>query len=627
LDERGVYLDGFGKYTGKFAGDVTQEVLADLKHAGRLFASSEEAHSYPICWRCKTPLLFRLSGEWFIKADEIRSAMVAAAKTVTWTPPYALDRMLDWLAHMGDWPISRRRYWGLALPFYPCDCGELTVVGSKEELRQRAVDPAVVDALPELHRPWIDAVKIRCPKCASAVSRVLDVGDCWLDAGITPFSTLPGNPWAPKGSAERTEWEQWFPVDFVCEAMPQIKLWFYTLLFMSVTLESRAPYERVMAHMNVVDAKGNAMHKSAGNAIWFDDAIEKMGADVMRWMYAAGPITGNLKFGFELGDEVRRKFLVFDNVVNFFTMVSADAPVAEASANHVMDQWLFASAADVVERVTGALENFEHWKATEILAKAMDDLSTWYVRRSRDRLKTSPEARAVFADVLRVYVQLLAPFTPFTAEALFRRLRRSDDPASVHLFSWPTVPGSWRHQELIEAMEHVRSAAELAHAARARASMKLRQPLKTLALVAPALRGKTELLAVLQDEVNVKEVTVVEVLPEGDGYELERGGAIAIALDTRLDAELKNEGSVREVIRQLNALRKESGLIPSDRIHIECAPSSSALVLMCQQHEGVILRGAIGEDLTVRETATFSTQRVLSIDGESITLGIKKITE
>ncbi len=633
LDESGIYLEGFGKYTGKFAGDVAKEVIADLKEKGLLFSSSEEEHSYPICWRCKTELLFRLSGEWFIKADEIRPRMIAAAKTVVWHPPYALDRMLDWLEHMGNWPISRRRYWGLALPFYPCECGQLTVIGSKQELRSLAVAPELVEGIPELHRPWIDSVKIKCPKCGKPVSRVSEVGDCWLDAGITPFSTMPGDPWAPKGTPERVHWEQWFPVAFVCEGMSQIKLWFYTLLFMSVTLENRAPYERVMGFMNVVDQNGEPMHKSKGNAIWFDDAIEKMGADVMRWIYCSGAITNNLKFGFEIGEEIRRKFLILDNVVSFVELFAGEKRwpqvITEQRNQHVLDRWLQARLSETIRTVTKSLDAFEHWKGIEALERFIDDCSTWYLRRSRERLKADPVNLIVLIKTLETTAQLLAPFIPFSSDAMYQRLsalREKTGLDSVHLLDWPTVLPLEENDGLLEEMAAVRTLAELTHAARARSGVKLRQPLSELRVRCAGIKDQEAFFAILREEVNVKKVTAVDPIEPLDGWEVESFGACAIALCTKLDGLLKDEGTVREFIRQLNAFRKAAAFTVRDRARIEVAadPSLRAVFL---HHREEVLRGAIASDLVFVEHPTLSAKKTFSIDGATVEVGLEKIGE
>ncbi|HKW93538.1 MAG TPA: class I tRNA ligase family protein, partial [Methylomirabilota bacterium] len=250
VNEEGRYRAGFGDLEGVVVSDAVPAVLASLRARGLLFHEAPYRHRYPSCWRCGQELIFRLVDEWFLRADELRPTAVAVNDRVAWLPDHMRLRMRDWLTNMGDWCISRKRFWGLPLPFYPCaDCGHLTVAGSLEELRSLAVTPEAVDGLPELHRPWIDTVSIRCPRCAATVARVPEVGDCWLDAGVVPFSTL--------GYLEdRAAWARWFPADFVVEMAAQIRGWFYAMLFMSVALEGRAPYRTVMAHERVLGGDG-----------------------------------------------------------------------------------------------------------------------------------------------------------------------------------------------------------------------------------------------------------------------------------------------------------------------------------------------------------------------------------
>ena len=284
------------------------------------------SHRYPECWRCHTPLIFRISDDWFISVDEIREPMREANRTVEWTPEYMGKRMDDWLVNMSDWNISRRRYYGLPLPFYPCACGHLTVIGSRAQLAELAVGP--LDGLEELRRPWIDDVAIRCPGCGDEVRRITEVGDVWLDAGIVPFSTLGWeNPeWIDEGYAtgaakglttadlpDHATWEQWFPADWVSEMREQIRLWFYSQLFMSVALTGRAPYRKVLGYEKMLDETGREMHGSWGNMISAEDAFARMGADVMRWQYCAQPPNQNLLFGFGPGQEIQRKLLTLWN--------------------------------------------------------------------------------------------------------------------------------------------------------------------------------------------------------------------------------------------------------------------------------------------------------------------------
>jgi isoleucyl-tRNA synthetase len=292
--------------------------------------------------------VFRVVDDWFIAADEIRQPMLDANATVEWTPPQYGKRMDDWLRNMGDWNISRKRYFGLPLPFYECECGDLSVIGSRAELEARAVSG--LDDLQELHRPWIDGVRIRCEQCGREVERVPEVGDAWLDAGIVNFSTLGWrNPeWKEHGYAtgasaglsgadlpDHAYWEDWFPADWVSENREQIRLWFYSQCFMAVTLDGRSPYRRVLTYEKVFDEHGKAMHKSAGNSIELNDALDRMGADVARWLYCAQPSNQPLRFGYALADEVKRRLLTFWNSVSFFvtyaSIASFDATTASTA--------------------------------------------------------------------------------------------------------------------------------------------------------------------------------------------------------------------------------------------------------------------------------------------------------
>jgi isoleucyl-tRNA synthetase len=319
IDENGCFTTDYDFLSDKTASEVAPFVFDRLAEQGKLYKTHEYTHSYPVCWRCKTEVLFRLVRAWTIKTEEIKPKLLQAASGVQWEPAFAGKRMQDWLTNMGDWNISRKRFYGLPLPFYPCEkCGHLTVVGSKEELRQLGGEK--VDSLPELHRPWIDEIKIKCPVCGESVERVPEVGDVWLDAGITPFSTLGY-------FTDRTEWEKQFPLELVLEMNEQIRLWFYSLLFMSVTLTGKAPYERVMTHGSVVQEDGSRFHKS-GYMIKFDEAVEKIGSDAIRYLYAGANTSVDVRFGYHLGDEARRKLLGFWNIYTFFmTYANIDNPV------------------------------------------------------------------------------------------------------------------------------------------------------------------------------------------------------------------------------------------------------------------------------------------------------------
>ena len=384
IDENGIFINGFGFLTGQPVLNVADMVFDDLKKKGKLYRTQKYKHRYPVCWRCSQELVFMVNDEWFIKCDEIRQPMIEANRTVTWYPEFGGKRMEDWLNNMGDWCISRKRYWGLPLPFYYCDdCGEFIQLSSRKELEERAVSG--LEELAELHRPWIDDVKIKCGKCGGTASRITEVGDCWLDAGIVPFSTLgylePGQAY----------WKKWFPSDFVTEMREQIRLWFYSQLFMSVTLTGKAPYRQVMIYEKAMDEHGKPMHKSHGNAIWFDEAAEKMGVDVMRWIYASQNLVTNLRFGYSIGDEVRRKMLTLWNTYSFFvtyanidSFIPKEHPLNKDTLS-LLDKWILARLQSLITAVRGGLDNFNSSCVTREAERFLDDLSNWYVRRSRRR--------------------------------------------------------------------------------------------------------------------------------------------------------------------------------------------------------------------------------------------------
>jgi len=323
LKAGGIYDEGFDWLTGHYVHTVAQEIFENLKQKRVVYRLEDYTHRYPVCWRCDEELVFRLVDEWFISMGEqldkpyeevteeeknknLRYQMMEVVLNDTnWYPSFGLARELDWLRNMHDWMISKKRYWGLALPIYEChDCGKFHVVGSQEELKERAVEGWEEFEGHTPHRPWIDAVKIACPSCGAPVSRILDVGNPWLDAGIVSFSTMGYR-------TDRDFWAKWFPADLISESFPgQFRNWFYSLIAMSTVMERRAPFKNIFAYATLVAEDGRAMHKSWGNAIWFDDAAEKMGVDVMRWMYIVAKPEQNLPFSYKHADEARRQFLI-----------------------------------------------------------------------------------------------------------------------------------------------------------------------------------------------------------------------------------------------------------------------------------------------------------------------------
>jgi isoleucyl-tRNA synthetase len=572
IDEEAKYLDSFGKLSGKNAKEQPDLIFDYLKkkEGGRfLFKIEPYTHRYPVCWRCKTELVWRVVEEWYIAMDDevkkgaknYRQRMMKVAKKIYWQPSWGLERELDWLKNMDDWLISKKRYWGLALPIWECSCGHFEVIGSKEELKERNVSGWKKFDGYTPHRPWIDEIKIKCSQCGKTASRIPDVGNPWLDAGIVSFSTL-------KYRTKRDYWRQWFPADFITENFHgQFKNWFYSLIAMSTVLKDREPFKTVLAHALVRDEKGEEMHKSKGNAIDFDEAAEKMGVDVMRWLYVRQNPELNLNFGYHLADEVRRQFhLLFWNIYKFFisyALVDNWQPKGKlGKSKHVLDQWILSRLNQLIKTVTDSLTDYRSFTAAREIEGFVNDLSTWYLRRSRNRVGPTAEDKtdkenfySTLHFVLVTLSKLLAPFNPFFAEEIFKNLTGGE---SVHLKDWPEPDLRMVDESLEKEMKQARQVVESAHSQRKKEEIKVRQPLGSLATPAPMnLSAGTATL--VMDEVNVKRLVVDESI-------MAEGGPITVKLDTKLTPELKAEGEARELVRQIQELRKEKGCRLDEKI-------------------------------------------------------------
>ena len=519
LTEIGEYVEGFGELSGKQVLTVGEEVVNDLKARGVLVVRERYPHVYPHCWRCKQELVFRLVDEWFIDMGW-RERIQALVPQITWIPGEGAAREMDWLRNMGDWMISKKRFWGLALPIWVCGgCKAFDVIGSEAELKARATAGWESFAGHAPHRPFVDAVKIGCAHCGGTMDRVPDVGNPWLDAGIVPYSTLGYG-------SDRAHWEQWFPAEVVLECFPgQFRNWFYALLAMSAMMEGKPPFKTLLGHGLVRDEKGEEMHKSKGNAIWFDDAAEQYGADSMRWLYAKQDPVMNLNFGAGPLREVRGGFLnQLWNTQAFFVnyaRIAGYSPDAEAlpfAERPDFDRWILTELHDTVTTVRAAIERFEHHLAAREIEAFVESLSNWYLRHNRKRFRADGEAaRSAFETLGRCLgdvVRLIAPMLPFTAEKLYQNLERGvnvDAPVSVHLTRFPVAEASARDPELADAMRAVVRYTSLALAARKAAGFALRQPLQTLEIGTSSEAERTAVLRfspMLQEELNVKALDV-----------------------------------------------------------------------------------------------------------------------
>jgi isoleucyl-tRNA synthetase len=539
IDEFGVFRDGYGWQTGRFAGatpdaadDLAPAIADDLAAKGLLVAKERYSHHYPVCWRCGTQLLFRLVDEWFIAMDPLRGEISDVTRQVDWLPEGIglEERELDWLRNMRDWMISKKRYYGLALPFWMCEsCEGWEVIGSKDELRERAVAGWEAFEGHSPHRPWIDGVEIECRSCGGRSRRIPDVGNPWLDAGIVAFSTLD---WA----TDPGYWEEWFPADFLTESFPgQFRNWFYALLTMSTVLTNRPPTKTLLGHALVRDEHGEEMHKSKGNAIWFDDAAEEIGADVMRWLYASANPAVNVNFGYGPCTEVVRRFLLpLWNTYSFFvTYARLDRWTPSASGDgspdpgalSLLDRWILSRLDGLVDEVRAAFDGYDPPRAARAIEGFVDELSNWYVRRNRRRFwkgELDADKQAAYAtlhEVLTAITRLLAPLVPHLADGLWHNLVVSVDlaaPDSVHLADFPVARGR-ADADLDRSVGLARRVVGLGRTARAASEVRTRQPLARVRVRLPAgvaalaadPQAAAELDAQVREELNVKAVELI----------------------------------------------------------------------------------------------------------------------
>jgi isoleucyl-tRNA synthetase len=655
VDESGRFYPEYGWLAGMTTSEAAEPIVGALRGRGVLVEAGTIVHAYPHCWRCDTPLIFRVADDWYISVEGVRQTMLDENARIEWTPPQYGKRMDDWLRNMGDWNISRRRFYGLPLPFYPCECGKLNVIGSRAELEARAITG--LDGLQELHRPWIDRVTIACEDCGAEVRRIQEVGDVWLDAGIVPFATLGWrNPaFVPEGNAtgaakgltradlpDHATWEQWFPADWVTEMREQIRLWFYSLFFMSVVLTGRAPYRRVLTYEKLLDADGREMHGSWGNSISADEAFDRMGADVMRWLYCQQPPAQNIRFGFAPADDVKRRLLTLWNSVRFladyaaiegFEPVMADLEQGVRGAElRPLDRWLQARTQQLIEDAEVAYEAYLSVEVLRAFESFVDDLSNWYIRRSRRRFYSFDEA--AFRTLWTALVQslrVIAPLLPFLTDHLWENL---GGPDSIHLAGWPRVHDELRDEQLLAETAAVREVVQLGRRARAQSGVKLRQPLRRLYVRgAPAAAGHAgeiaEELRVRTVEFDAGPVVATRILPnlrvlgprlgaklrevraaleageverleggrlrvagellepgdviEGErheipGWAIAEEGGVSVAFDVELDDELRLEGRVLDLVHAVNAMRRAAGIELTDRIVLTLPESDAELL-------------------------------------------------
>ena len=539
VNERGEVAEGLPG-AGRFAKDADADILRDLDARGLLLRAGEVRHTYPFCWRCDSPLLYYAKPSWYIRTTKEREGLLAGNERINWQPAHIKrGRFGNWLEHNIDWAVSRERYWGTPLPFWECArCNRVTVVGSRDELAERAVDRAAVEALDDLHRPFIDAIALRCDAdgCDGEMRRVPEVADAWFDSGAMPYAQ-----WHyPFEHGD--EFRRQFPADFICEAIDQTRGWFYTLhaeaslLGAAGAVPDAISYRNVVCHGHILDERGDKMSKSRGNVVEPLDLLDETGADAVRWyIYVSAPVGASRRFSARLVNEGLRRFQltlwnVYSFLVGYANVDGLDPRQRPDGPPPELDRWLLSELNALIARVTAALDGYDPTAAARAIESFVDDLSNWYVRRSRRRFwrglsgDDADKRHAYFTlhTALVALARLLAPFTPFLAEELWRNLARALDgeaPESVHLADWPEpVPleaggGVFVDETLNAETQLLKRIASLGRAARAKAGLRVRQPLAGV-LVRPRAPAEAAALArneaLLLEELNVKALTLLE---------------------------------------------------------------------------------------------------------------------
>lgn len=522
IDESGYILPGFGLFSGQTTVEVAGDVFSTLEENKKLYKVEDYEHKYPTCWRCKTPIVFKLVDEWYIKSDEIRPQLLEAVETVEWQPKHVKKRMIDWLHNMSDWNISRKRFYGLPLPIYHCDqCGKTHVIGSKEELAERSSVEAV-ENLKKIHRPWIDDIKITCD-CGNEVSRIPEVGDCWLDAGIAPFVT--------KGYFEDKDfWRENYPSEVVIEMIEQVRLWFYSMLFMSVTLEGVAPYKKVVAYGSVVREDGEKFSKSAGKDknILLNDAINELGADTIRYLYAGTSSINDLRFGYSLGDESKRKLMAFWNTYTFFDIYSnIDKPTLDGYkpkwdqlANS--DKWLVARVEAFIEAADKQYKTHSYAPVLKGFEQLVDDMNNWYIRVNRKRFwkgesESQLNAYWTLYTAIKKISQVMAPIIPFMTDFIWHDMVRKFEPGSdqsVHLSGYASGFEMDSDHKMLKLVPMAREVISVAQKLRNDAGIMVKQPLSRLLMVVDesTKEGVKAFEEEIKSEINVTKLEFLETL-------------------------------------------------------------------------------------------------------------------
>jgi isoleucyl-tRNA synthetase len=625
VDEAGHFTNDLLAYglNGKFVKSATTEaiILDYLKEKGILFKEEVYEHDYPFCWRCDTPLLYYAKDSWFIAMSNLKEELIKNNQTINWVPEHIkTGRFGEWLNNVKDWAISRERYWGTPLPIWECEkCNTHRVIGSLEELSE--LSGQKLNLKSNIHRPEIDAYEISCAACGGKMKRAKEVFDCWFDSGAMPYAQHH-YPFENKDLIDKNEQ---FPAEYICEAIDQTRGWFYTLLAVSTLLGKGSAYRNVICLGHINDKFGKKMSKSKGNVINPWDVISQYGVDAVRQhMYTINQPGEGKRYDLDdVKDVFRKNIMLLWNVYKFYEMYASDDKTksAKPEPKNVLDIWILAKLNEMIKVVSTELDQFHVYEAARQIPEFIDELSTWYLRRSRDRFKSDDEldkqnALATTRYVLTELAKLMAPFMPFMAESLWQKVSGynfTDKNKSIHLEKWP-VASETDNSHLLADMNIVRRIVELGLAKRDEAGIKIRQMLSKI-----TIKVKNEItleyIDLIKDELNLAAVEFAETSDD----------KIEVELDTVITPELKEEGLKRELIRFINMLRKEANLSLHDETSVYLAAASDELKLALAKKKADIMKDTLSTDLNfVATLPEVLVSKEIKIDDLKMQLGLKK---
>ena len=618
IDENGHVVTNQGlpqEIAGKFFKGADDPIIAWLTHKNLVYSAETFTHTYPFCWRCDTPLLYYATDNWLVKVTDFKDPLVGNNLQVNWTPGHIqTGRFGNWLDNARDWGISRNRFWGAPLPIWVTDDGEVVVIGSVKELKERAVNP---DKIGDLHRPYIDEIEVKTDS-GKIAKRIPEVFDCWFESGSMPYA----QDHYPFDNAK--EWEKGFPADFVAEAIDQTRGWFYTLHVLGTALFDKPAFQNVICSGWIVAADGEKLSKRKKNYAPMDEVFDQYGVDTMRYFMASSPLMNgeDTRFSVDfLRDTQRQVFMTFNNIFSFYKLYAdvdkfvPRAPLEKPKSENLLDQWVLARLKQAVAEVTAGMEEYRLDKGSRPIADLLDDVSNWYVRRSRRRFWKSEDdddknaAYETLHYVILQTAQLLAPFAPFLSDHVWREMVQGTDlPKSVHLSDWPSVKEpSDTSRIMLENMSNARALITEGLAQRAAAGIKVRQPLARATV--SGLELSPALQQIVAEELNCKEVINQE------------GTVAKVLVDTAITDELKAEGLARDLIRVIQNARKNAGFNVDDRIHLRLDSSSKEVNQAVKQFKSTI----DAETLAIGElTGKGSHSETTKIDGHSVEVHLKK---